>query len=230
MQYKSTYLRSLYSHTALKTHIQDLCTDSMLHSMVTLFNTENHAFKTQTLFMPNVMQTACHSVPQRATIMQTKRYVNQMLFKPNVMQTACHNVQFTLGSGPITWACKKQGAISLSSAEAEYRGAVEASKATLWLRQILLEFRFQQQHPTTLWCDNQSAIQLCKDPVQHQRSKHIELHMHFIRKPIHDHVLEVQYCSTDDQVADIFTKALIEAKFTKLRFMVGVQEVVTKGG
>eukprot|EP00253_Pinus_taeda_P023024 PITA_23024 len=137
---------------------------------------------------------------------------------------------FTLGSGPITWACKKQAAISLSSAEAEYRGAVEASKEALWLRQILSEFGFEQQHPTTLWCDNQSAIQLCKDPVQHQRSKHIELHMHFIRKLIHDHVLEVQYCSTDDQGADIFTKALTEAKFTKLRYMLGVQEVVTKGG
>eukprot|EP00253_Pinus_taeda_P004820 PITA_04820 len=115
-------------------------------------------------------------------------------------------------------------------AKAEYRGAVEASKEALWLRQILSEFGFQQQHPTTLWCNNQSAIQLCKDPVQHQRSKHIELHMHFIRKLIHDHVLEVQYCSTDDQVADIFIKALTEAKFTKLRYMLGVQEVVTKGG
>ena len=67
---------------------------------------------------------------------------------------------FTLGSGPITWACKKQAAISLSSAEAEYRGVVEANKEALWLRQILSEFGFQQQHLTTLWCDNQSAIQL----------------------------------------------------------------------
>eukprot|EP00253_Pinus_taeda_P021193 PITA_21193 len=137
---------------------------------------------------------------------------------------------FTLGLGPNTWACKKQGAISLSSADAEYRGAVEASKEALWLRQILSEFGFQQQHSTTLWCDNQSAIRLCKDPVQHQHSKHIELHMHFIRKLIHDHVLEVQYCSTDDQVADIFTKTLTKAKFNKLRFMVGFHEVVTKGG
>eukprot|EP00253_Pinus_taeda_P004779 PITA_04779 len=137
---------------------------------------------------------------------------------------------FTLGSGPITWAYKKQATISLSSAEAEYHGAVEASKEALWLRQILSEFGFQQQHPTTLWCVNQSSIQLCKDPVQHQHSKHIELHMHFIGKLIHDHVLEVQYCSTDDQVVDIFTKAPTEAKFTKLRFMVGVQEVITKGG
>eukprot|EP00253_Pinus_taeda_P004869 PITA_04869 len=137
---------------------------------------------------------------------------------------------FTLGSGPIICDFKKQSAISLSSVEAEYRGVVEASKEALWLHQILLEFCFQQQHPTALWCDNKSPIQLCKDPVQHQRNKQIELHMHFIRKLIHDHVLEVQYCLTDDQVADIFTKALTKVKFTKLRFMVGVQKVVTKGG
>eukprot|EP00253_Pinus_taeda_P026976 PITA_26976 len=81
---------------------------------------------------------------------------------------------FTLGSGPITWACKKQSAIFLSSAEAEYRGTIETSKEALWLCQILSEFVFQQQHPTTLWCDNQSSIQLCKDPVQHQHNKHIK--------------------------------------------------------
>eukprot|EP00253_Pinus_taeda_P012597 PITA_12597 len=128
------------------------------------------------------------------------------------------------------YACDILRHFHMEDSEAEYRGVVEASKEALWLRQILSEFGFEQQHPTTLWCDNQSAIQLCKDPVHHQRSKHIELHMHFIRKLIHDHVLEVQYCSTDDQVADIFTKALTEAKFTKLRYMLGVQEVVTKGG
>eukprot|EP00253_Pinus_taeda_P021161 PITA_21161 len=137
---------------------------------------------------------------------------------------------FTLHSGPITWPCKKQSAISLSLAEAKYHGAIEASEEALWFHQILLEFGFQQQHPTTLWCDNQSAIQLCKDPFQNQCNNHIELHMHFMRKLIHDHILEVQYCSTQDQVTNIFTKALTEAKFTKLRFMVGVQEVVTKGG
>eukprot|EP00253_Pinus_taeda_P006503 PITA_06503 len=123
---------------------------------------------------------------------------------------------FTLGLRPITWACKKQATIYLSSVEGEYRGAIEGIKEALWLLHILSEFGFQQQHPTTLWCDNQSAIQLCKDPIQHQCSKHIELHMHFIINLIHDHVLEVEYFSTNDQVADIFTKALTEAKFTKL--------------
>jgi transposase InsO family protein len=137
---------------------------------------------------------------------------------------------FSLGSGPVTWACKKQQAIALSSAEAEYRAAVNASQEALWLRQILSEFGFQHQHPTRLWCDNQSSIKLAKDPVQHQRSKHIELHMHFIRNLIHDQVIEVLFCPTEDQVADIFTKSLTEAKFSKLRSMLGVQEVVIKGG
>eukprot|EP00253_Pinus_taeda_P016326 PITA_16326 len=122
---------------------------------------------------------------------------------------------FTLSSGPITWTCKKESFISLSSAEEEYHGAIEASKEAPWLRQILLEFGFHQKHPTTLWCDNQISTQLCKDPVQHQRNKQIELHMQFIRNLIHDHVLEVKYFSIDDQVADI-TKALTKVKFTKL--------------
>ncbi len=113
---------------------------------------------------------------------------------------------FTLGYGTITWACQKQSAISISSIEAEYHGIVEASKEALWLHQILSEFGFQQQHLTTLWCDNQSAIQLCKYRVQHQSKKHIELHMHFIKKLIHDHVIEVKYCSTSDKFGDIFKR------------------------
>jgi hypothetical protein len=95
---------------------------------------------------------------------------------------------------------------------------------------ILSEFGFQHQHPTSLWCDNQSAIKLTKDPVQHQHRKHIELHMHFIRKLIHDQVIEVLFFPTEDQVPNIFTKSLTEANFSKLQSMLGVQEVVIKGG
>ena len=75
-----------------------------------------------------------------------------------------------------------------------------------------------------------SAIKLARDPVPHQHRKHIELHMHFIRNLVHDHVIKVVYFPTDDQVVDIFTKSLTEAKFSKLRSMLGVQECVLKGG
>eukprot|EP00253_Pinus_taeda_P024412 PITA_24412 len=72
-----------------------------------------------------------------------KRILCYVRGDPDVRKSTAGYV-FTLGSGPITWACKKQSVISLSSAEAEYRGAEEASKEALWLRQILSEFRFQQ--------------------------------------------------------------------------------------
>jgi hypothetical protein len=148
---------------------------------------------------------------------------------PNDQKSTASYV-FSLGSGPVTWASKKQQAISLSSAEAEYRLMVNASQEALWLRQILSEFGFENQHLTSLCCDNQSAIKLAKDPVQHQRSKHTKLRMHFIRKLIHDQVIEMLFFPTEDQVADIFTKSLTEANFSKLRSMLGFQEVVFKGG
>ena len=73
---------------------------------------------------------------------------------------------FSLGYGPVTWACKKQQALALSLAEAEYRAAVNASHEALWLQQILSEFGFEQQQPTPLWYKNKSAINLIKDPSQ----------------------------------------------------------------
>jgi hypothetical protein len=93
---------------------------------------------------------------------------------------------------------------------------VNASHEALWIRQILSEFGFQQKHPTILWCDNHSYTKLNKDPVQHQCNKHIKLHMHLIRKLIHDQVIKVLFFPTKDQVAKIFTKSLREEKFSKL--------------
>ena len=72
---------------------------------------------------------------------------------------------FSLGSGPVTWACKKQQTLGISSTEVEYQVAVNAIQEALWLQQILSEFGFEQQQPTPLWCDNKSAIKLAKDLV-----------------------------------------------------------------
>jgi hypothetical protein len=140
---------------------------------------------------------------------------------------------FILGLGPITWACKKKQAIGLSSAEEEYQAVINASHEALRLRQILSEFGFEQQHPTSLWCDNQSSIKLTKYPFQHQHSKNTELQMHqmhFIKKLIHDQFIEVLFFPTEYQVAYIFTKSLTKVKFFKLHSMLGVQEDVIKGG
>eukprot|EP00253_Pinus_taeda_P019211 PITA_19211 len=130
----------------------------------------------------------------------------------------------SLGSGPICWSSKKQTAIALSSAEAEYRGVVNATIQEIWLQHFLSELGISVHYPTVIWCDNQSTLKFCRDPVQRQRTKHIEIHMHFIRELIHDGIIDLQYCPSSEQIADIFTKTFIEQKFRFLRDRLGVKD------
>ena len=85
-----------------------------------------------------------------------------------------------LEHGPIFFSSKKQHSISFSSIEAEYRGAVNAATQCVWLQGILGELGFAFDSPTVIWCDNQSEIKISIDLVQTQRTKHIEIHMHYI--------------------------------------------------
>eukprot|EP00253_Pinus_taeda_P025994 PITA_25994 len=130
----------------------------------------------------------------------------------------------SLGSGPICWSSKKQAAIALSSAEAEYRGAVNATIQAIWLQHFLSELGISVHHPTVIWCDNQSTLKFCRDPMQRQRTKHIEIHMHFIRELIHDGIIDLQYCPSSEQIADIFTKTFTEQKFRFLRNRLWVKD------
>eukprot|EP00253_Pinus_taeda_P023454 PITA_23454 len=97
----------------------------------------------------------------------------------------------SLGSSPICWSSKKQAAIALSSAEAEYKGVVNITIHTLWLQNFLTELGIQFRQPIVIWCDNQSTLKFCRDPVQRQRTKHIEIHMHYIRDLVHDWVIDL---------------------------------------
>eukprot|EP00253_Pinus_taeda_P011054 PITA_11054 len=130
----------------------------------------------------------------------------------------------SLGSSPIFWSSKKQAAIALSSTEAEYRGAVNATIQAIWLQHFLSELGISVHHPTVIWCDNQSTLKFCRDPMQRQRTKHIEIHMHFIRELIHDGIIDLQYCPSSEQIADIFTKNFTEHKFRFLRDRLGVKD------
>ena len=134
---------------------------------------------------------------------------------------------FHLGSGPISWSSKKQSIVSLSSTEAEYIGSSKASQEALWLRQLLEELHHHQESPSIIFCDNQSTIKIAKNPVYHARSKHIEVHHHFVRDLIESQEVELQFCGTEDQLADIFTKALSIVKFTKFRDLLQLKDVST---
>ena len=117
---------------------------------------------------------------------------------------------------------KKAGCHSTSSAEAEYRGAMNACIQAVWLQGILSEFDLGSTLSTILFYDNQSAIKISMDLVTRQRTNHVEIHMHYIKDLVHDRTIILQYCPTDEQIADIFTKRFSKKKFTYLYSLLGV--------
>uniref|UniRef100_A0ACD5WTY3 Uncharacterized protein n=1 Tax=Avena sativa TaxID=4498 RepID=A0ACD5WTY3_AVESA len=135
-------------------------------------------------------------------------------------------VLYMLGGCPITWQSSKQKVVALSSCEAEYIAATTAACQGVWLSRLLSELVEEKEgKPATIFVDNKSAIQLSKNPVFHDRSKHIEVRFHFIRESIEQGKVEIDYISTDDQLADILTKSLGRVRFQDLRTRIGVTDV-----
>ena len=93
----------------------------------------------------------------------------------------------------------------------------------------MTKFGFPPDSPTFLWCDNQSDIHISRNPFEHQQTKHIELHIDFIRHLIQDGALSLEYIPTAEQVADIFTKLFASPWYLQLRSMLGVKEVFLGG-
>ncbi|CAN6721160.1 unnamed protein product [Malus baccata var. baccata] len=93
---------------------------------------------------------------------------------------------FNLGSGVFSWASIKQSSVALSTAEAEYISAAEATAQAIWLRFVLSDFGEEQAEPTQLLCDNTSAIAISKNPVHHHKTKHINRKFHFVRDALQD--------------------------------------------
>eukprot|EP00253_Pinus_taeda_P009302 PITA_09302 len=116
-------------------------------------------------------------------------------------------------AGPISWSSKKQLIVSLSSTEAEYKALCSATCEAIWLRRILEDVGETQQAPTVTRCDNKSTIKLANNPIYHARTKHIETQHHFLRETLQSKEIDLSYCNTSENVADIFTKPLGKAKF-----------------
>jgi transposase InsO family protein len=136
---------------------------------------------------------------------------------------------FSFGSGAFSWSSVKQNTVALSTAEAEYVSASEATAQAIWLRFVLDDFGEMQAEATPLFCDNMSAISMAKNPVFHQRTRHINRKYHFIREALQEGVIDVKFCRSEEQLADIFTKALPKDRFKKLRLDLGVKSVNSLG-
>jgi len=112
------------------------------------------------------------------------------------------------GVSPISWRSKKQSTVSKSSSEAEYRAMSQAAAEVTWLVRLFEELGVHSLKPVTLHCDNQSAIHIGKNPVFHERTKHIEIDCHFTRDKVLEGLLQLAYLPTEHQLADVLTKAL----------------------
>ena len=112
--------------------------------------------------------------------------------------------------------------MALSSAEVEYMASIQSSCEALWLCKLLVGLFGVQLRPTMIYRDNQSCIKLSENPFFHDRSKNIEIRYHFIQDYVQRGAVELQYISTNEQVADILTKALGKGKFVFFGDKLGV--------
>ena len=112
---------------------------------------------------------------------------------------------FYLGNNLVSWMSKKQNSVSLSTAEAKYIAARSCCTHLLWIKKLLHDYGIPQD-TMCVFCDNISAINLSMNPVQHSKSKHIEIRNHFIRDLVEEKVVCLEFIHIDNQKADIFTK------------------------
>src|SRR5688572_19914696 len=135
---------------------------------------------------------------------------------------------FTLvGGNLVTWKSKKQKVVALSSAEAEFRGIAKGITEIMWLRKLLSELHFPQKKTCKLFCDNKAAISILENPVQHDRSKHVEIDRHFIKEKLEKQIISLPFVRSKYQLADILTKAVTSEAFEQTLCKLGIDNPKT---
>ena len=129
---------------------------------------------------------------------------------------------FSFGSGVSSWSSRKQEVVAQSTAEAEYIAAVAAVNQALWLRKLLTDLDMKQKVSTKVFVDNQATISIANDPVFHGKTKHFKIKLYFLREVQKEGDIQLVYCNTESQNADILTKALPKIRFEFLRERLGV--------
>lgn len=136
---------------------------------------------------------------------------------------------FSLGSSVVAWCLKKQLITALSSTEEEYISLTMDACEAVWMRWLLEDLNEKEKDSSVIYCDNQSALSIAKNPIPHVRTKHIDTRFHFIHDLMRDEIIQVKYCSTETQLADIFTKIMPRVKFDSFCERLGVGEFSNQG-
>ncbi|GJZ97574.1 retrovirus-related pol polyprotein from transposon TNT 1-94 [Tanacetum coccineum] len=130
-------------------------------------------------------------------------------------------IQF-LGDTLVSWMSKKQNCTAMSSAEAEYVALSASCAQVIWMRTQLKDYGFNY-NKIPLYCDSQSAIAISRNPVQHSQTKHIHTRYHFIKEQVENGIIELYFVRNEYQLADMFTKALLEDRFKYLVKRIGMR-------
>ena len=131
-----------------------------------------------------------------------------------------------MGNSLLSWFSKRQTTISRSSVEAEYRGVANVVSETCWIRNLLCELFHTPPKARLVYCDNVNAFYLSTNPVQHQRTKHIEIDIHFVREKVARCEVHVLHVPSRFQIANIFTKGLPRALFEDFRSSLNIRPPV----
>jgi hypothetical protein len=133
-----------------------------------------------------------------------------------------------LCGGVISWKSSKQTSTALSTVEAEYIAASDCAREIIWTRKLLKNLGFfdQKATPTTLKMDNTGAIQLAKNTVLSQRTKHIDIRYHFLRECLKNGEISIERCPSNSMTADALTKALPAPRFSACRQEMGLRELM----
>ncbi|RVW31840.1 Retrovirus-related Pol polyprotein from transposon TNT 1-94 [Vitis vinifera] len=125
----------------------------------------------------------------------------------------------------VTWRSKKQSVVVRSSAEAEYKALAQGICEGIWIKRVLSELGQTSSSPILMMCDNQAAISIAKNPVHHDRTKHVESDRHFITEKVTSETVKLNYVPTKHQTADILTKALPRPNFEDLTCKLGLYDI-----
>src|SRR5579859_1093017 len=128
----------------------------------------------------------------------------------------------TIAGGAVTYSSKKQSSVALSRTVSEYMAPLHTLKEQIWLHCFLKEIGYDISNQNTIYCNNQSAIALAHNPEHHAHTKDINIQYHFVRNCVEDGTTRLEYCPTEDMVADGLTKALGPERHRKLSKLMGM--------